>query len=157
MNKKKLAKKDRAKSQPQVQCYQAPREPHSPVFQLHPVRMELSPGQTIDVILEGYSTTPRVVKEKLVCHTIIGMQKGKSLVMTVNIICEFVAPFIQLSTKQLIYRLEKKPNTILEPEYQPLAVKNISTLPVNVLLSTGGPFFICETDKSPLPDRKSVV
>ena len=60
LNKKKLAKKDRAKSQPQVQCCQAPREPHSPVFQLHPVRMELSPGQTIDVILEGYSTTPRV-------------------------------------------------------------------------------------------------
>ncbi|XP_070307131.1 hydrocephalus-inducing protein homolog isoform X1 [Odocoileus virginianus] len=157
LNKKKLAKKDRAKSQPQVQCYQAPREPHSPVFQLHPVRMELSPGQTIDVILEGYSTTPRVVKEKLVCHTIIGMQKGKSLVMTVNIICEFVAPFIQLSTKQLIYRLEKKPNTILEPEYQPLAVKNISTLPVNVLLSTGGPFFICETDKSPLPSTPEPV
>ena len=50
---------------------------------------------------------PQVVKEKLVCHTIIGTQKGKSLVMTVNIICEFVAPFIQLSTKQLIYRLEK--------------------------------------------------
>ncbi|KAB0347974.1 hypothetical protein FD754_012831 [Muntiacus muntjak] len=157
LNRKKLAKKDRAKSQPQVQCCQAPREPHGPVFQLHPVRMELSPGQTIDVILEGYSTTPRVVKEKLVCHTIIGTQKGKSLVMTVNIICEFVAPFIQLSTKQLVYRLEKKPNTILEPEYQPLTVKNISTLPVNVLLSTGGPFFICETDKSPLPSTPEPV
>ncbi|KAI4571668.1 hypothetical protein MJG53_013774 [Ovis ammon polii x Ovis aries] len=157
LSKRRQAKKDRAKSQPQVQCCQAPREPHGPVFQLHPVRMELSPGQTIDVILEGYSSTPRVVKEKLVCHTIIGTQKGKSLVMTVNIICEFVAPFIQLSTKQLVYRLEKKPNTILEPEYQPLAIKNISTLPVNVLLSTGGPFFICETDKSLLPSTPEPV
>nr|XP_035929880.1 hydrocephalus-inducing protein homolog [Halichoerus grypus] len=81
----------------------------------------------------------------------IGAQKGKSLMMTVNILCEFIAPLIQLSTKQLIYRLEKKPNTILEPDYQPLVMKNISTLPVNVLLSTSGPFFICETDKSPLP------
>ena len=60
LSKKKLAKEDRAKSQPQVQCCPAPREPRGPVFQLHPVRMELSPGQTIDVILEGYSSTPRV-------------------------------------------------------------------------------------------------
>ncbi|XP_006860378.1 PREDICTED: hydrocephalus-inducing protein homolog [Chrysochloris asiatica] len=127
------------------------RDPHGPVFQLHPVRMELYPGQTIDVILEGYSATPRIVKEMLVCHAIVGTQKGKSLVMTVNVICEFIAPLIQLSTKQLIYRLEKKPNTILEPNYQPLAIKNVSTLPVNLLLSTTGPFFICETDKSPLP------
>ncbi|CAO2609938.1 Hydrocephalus-inducing protein homolog, partial [Lemmus lemmus] len=58
---------------------------------------------------------------------------------------------IQLSTRQLIYRLEKKPNTILEPDYQPLSIKNVTTLPVNVLLSTTGPFFICETDKSLLP------
>ena len=51
----------------------------------------------------------------------------------------------------------QKPNTILEPENQPLAVKNISTLPVNMLLSTGGPFFICETDKSPLPSTPEVT
>ncbi|XP_077746033.1 hydrocephalus-inducing protein homolog isoform X4 [Canis aureus] len=151
LSKKGLAKKGLVKNQPQPQDSQEPRAPQSPVFQLHPVRMELYPNQTIDVILEGYSATPRVVKEKLVCHAIIGAQKGKSLVMTVNIICEFIAPLIQLSTKQLIYRLEKKPNTILEPDYQPLVMKNISTLPVNVLLSTSGPFFICETDKSPLP------
>lgn len=47
------------------------------------------------------------VKEKLVCHAIVGAQKGKSLLMSVNIICEFIAPLIQLSTRQLIYRLEK--------------------------------------------------
>lgn len=49
----------------------------------------------------------QIVKEKLVCHAMIGAQKGKSLVMTVDILCEFIAPLIQLSTKQLIYRLEK--------------------------------------------------
>ncbi|XP_037671842.1 hydrocephalus-inducing protein homolog isoform X7 [Choloepus didactylus] len=149
-SKKSLARKGRAAGQPQSKVSQ-PRDPHSPVFQLHPVRMELYPGQTIDVILEGYSATPRVVKEKLVCHAIIGAQKGKSLVMAVNIICEFIEPLIQLSTKQLIYRLEKKPNAVLEPDYRPLVMKNISTLPVNVLLSTSGPFFVCETDKSLLP------
>ncbi|XP_058135740.1 hydrocephalus-inducing protein homolog isoform X1 [Dasypus novemcinctus] len=149
-SKKGLARKGQAYGQPQPNVCQ-PQDSQSPVFQLHPVRMELYPGQTMDVVLEGYSATPRVVKENLVCHAIIGAHKGKSLVMTVTIICEFIAPFIQLSTKQLIYRLEKKPNAVLEPDYQPLLIKNISTLPVNVLLSTAGPFFICETDKSLLP------
>ncbi|XP_076989079.1 hydrocephalus-inducing protein homolog isoform X4 [Tamandua tetradactyla] len=149
-SKKGLARKGQAAGHLQPKVSQ-PRGPHSPVFQLHPVRMELYPGQTIDVVLEGYSATPRVVKEKLVCHAIIGAQKGKSLVMAVDIICEFIAPLIQLSTKQLVYRLEKKPNTVLEPDYKPLIVKNVSTLPVNVLLSTAGPFFVCETDKSLLP------
>ncbi|XP_006746825.1 hydrocephalus-inducing protein homolog, partial [Leptonychotes weddellii] len=111
LSKKGLAKKGLAKSQPQPQCSQESRAPPGPVFQLHPVRMELYPDQTIDVMLEGYSATPRV--------------RGHLLL--------------------------QKPNTILEPDYQPLVMKNISTLPVNVLLSTSRPFFICESDKSPLP------
>lgn len=45
----------------------------------------------------------------------------------------------------------QKPNTTLKPDYQPLVMKNISTLPVNVLLSTNRPFLICDMDKSPLP------
>ncbi|XP_058530078.1 hydrocephalus-inducing protein homolog isoform X1 [Ochotona princeps] len=98
------------KSQFQLQpqgCQKPGSSTNSPVFQLQPVRMELHPGQTIDLTLEGYSAVPRMVREKLVCHAVIGTQKGKSLVMTVTIICEFVAPVIQLSTKQLVYRLEK--------------------------------------------------
>ncbi|XP_026632827.1 hydrocephalus-inducing protein homolog isoform X2 [Microtus ochrogaster] len=150
-SKKEPMKKEPSRSRRQSQISQEPADTGSPVFQLYPVRMELYPGQTIDVVLEGYSAIPRKVKEKLVCHAIVGAQKGKSLLMSVNIICEFIAPLIQLSTRQLIYRLEKKPNTILEPDYQPLTIKNVTTLPVNVLLSTTGPFFICETDKSLLP------
>ncbi|XP_006878929.1 PREDICTED: hydrocephalus-inducing protein homolog [Elephantulus edwardii] len=125
-----------------------PSEAQTPTFQLHPIRMELCPGQTVDVVLEGYSATPRIAREKLVCHAIIGSQKRKSLVLTVDVTCEFIAPVIQLSTKQLLYRLEKKPSAVLEPSYQPLAIKNVSTLPLNMLLSTNGPFFVCETDKS---------
>lgn len=55
----------------------------------------------------------QIVTEKLVCHATIGAQKEKSLVMTVNIICEFIAPLIQLSTKQLTYRLEKVSGAVL--------------------------------------------
>lgn len=51
----------------------------------------------------------------------------------------------------------QKPNTILEPDYKPVVIKNVSTLPVNVLLSTGGPFFLCENDKSLLPSTPEVT
>ncbi|XP_069312434.1 hydrocephalus-inducing protein homolog [Eulemur rufifrons] len=151
LSKKGPVKKGGANGRLQPDGSQEPRGPQTPVFQLHPIRMELYPGQTIDVILESYSATPRVVKEKLVCRAVIGAKKGKSLVTIVNVTCEFIAPLIQLSAKQLIYRLEKTPDAVLEPDYQPLVIKNISTLPVNMLLSISGPFFVCKTDKSPLP------
>ncbi|KAM6223795.1 hydrocephalus-inducing protein homolog [Rhynchocyon petersi] len=122
-----------------------------PAFQLQPLNMELKPGQTVDMVLEAYSATPRIAKEKLVCHAIVGSQRKKNVVLTVNVICEFIEPVIQISTKQLTYRLEKKPNTVLQPSYQPLAIKNISTLPLNVLFSTKEPFSVCETDKSLIP------
>ncbi|XP_070253950.1 hydrocephalus-inducing protein homolog isoform X4 [Myotis yumanensis] len=145
---KKVVPKRRLAKRP---CAQAARRPQSPVFQLQPFRMELYPDQTIDVTLDGYSATPRMVKEKLVCQAIIGAQRERSLVMTVDVMCEFIAPLIQLSTKKLVYRLEKKPQTVLQPDYQPLVMKNISTLPVNVLLSTSKPFFICDMEQSLLP------
>ncbi|CAH7062215.1 Hydin [Phodopus roborovskii] len=59
-SKKEPMKKGPTSSRCQSQASQEPTDTGSPVFQLHPVRMELYPGQTIDVILEGYSATPRV-------------------------------------------------------------------------------------------------
>lgn len=38
---------------------QRPEAP-SPVFKLHPLRMELNPGKTMDMMLEGFSNTPKV-------------------------------------------------------------------------------------------------
>lgn len=59
----------------------------------------------------------QIVKEKLVCYGTVRAQEGRNLVMTVNIICEFIAPLIQLSTKQLIYRLEKVSGAVLAGEW----------------------------------------
>ncbi|XP_003791425.1 hydrocephalus-inducing protein homolog isoform X2 [Otolemur garnettii] len=157
LSKKGQVKKGSAHGRLQPRGSQDSSGSQTPVFQLHPVRMELYPGQTINVILESYSATPRIAKEKLVCHAMIGSQKGKSLVMAVDITCEFIAPLIQLSTKKLVYRLEKKPNATLEPDYQPLVLKNISTLPLTMLLSTSGPFYVCDTDKSLLSSSSQPI
>uniref|UniRef100_H2ZTJ9 Uncharacterized protein n=1 Tax=Latimeria chalumnae TaxID=7897 RepID=H2ZTJ9_LATCH len=69
-------------------------EPLCPVFMLHPMRMELHPGQTIDVVLEGATDIPKL------------------------------------------------PDNMLAPQYKPLIMKNVSPLPLNVLLSLNGPFTI---------------
>ncbi|XP_044515296.1 hydrocephalus-inducing protein homolog [Gracilinanus agilis] len=123
-------------------------ESAGPVFQIHPVRMELGPGQSAELVLEGFSDAPKVVKERLVCYAIIGGNVRKTQIMTVNVNCEFIAPIIQLSTKQILYHLEKEAQSELEPEFKPLTLKNVSSLPVRVILSTREPFYLCDTDKS---------
>ncbi|XP_068943597.1 hydrocephalus-inducing protein homolog [Petaurus breviceps papuanus] len=123
-------------------------EPGDPVFQVHPVRMELSPGQTSELVLEGFSPTPKVVKERLVCYAIIGGNIRKTQIMTVDVLCEFIAPIIQLSTKQIVYHLEKEPQSELEAEFKPLTLKNISSLPVRMILTTKEPFYLCDLDCS---------
>lgn len=64
-NKKEPMKKGPVSNRHQSQAPQELTDTENPVFQLHPVRMELYPGQTIDVILEGYSSTPRVRGEQV--------------------------------------------------------------------------------------------
>ncbi|XP_067402985.1 hydrocephalus-inducing protein homolog isoform X1 [Emydura macquarii macquarii] len=129
---------------------QRPETP-SPVFKLHPLRMELNPGKTMDMMLEGFSNTPKVVKERLICHAIIGKQSGKERIMKVDITCEFIAPILHLSSKKITFRVEKHPSDVLTPQYEPLILKNISSLPLNVILSLQEPFFLCDRDQQILP------
>uniref|UniRef100_A0A7M4E0K5 HYDIN axonemal central pair apparatus protein n=1 Tax=Crocodylus porosus TaxID=8502 RepID=A0A7M4E0K5_CROPO len=124
---------------------QSPESP-SPVFKLQPLRMELTPGKSMDMILEGVSNTPKVVKERLICHAIIGKQSGKERIMTVDVICEFIAPVLHLSSKEITFRIEKHPSDVLTPQFEPLILKNISSLPLNALLSVREPFFLCDMD-----------
>ncbi|XP_074055255.1 hydrocephalus-inducing protein homolog isoform X3 [Macrotis lagotis] len=125
-------------------------EPRGAVFQVHPVRMELASGQTCELVLEGFSPIPKVVKERLVCYAIIGGNLRKTQIMTIDVLCEFISPIIELSTKQIIYHLEKEPQSELEAQFKPLTLKNISSLPIQVLFSTKKPFFLCDLDHSSL-------
>ncbi|XP_039769505.1 hydrocephalus-inducing protein homolog isoform X2 [Ornithorhynchus anatinus] len=132
-------------------------ENNTPVFKLHPIRMEMIPGKTVDMLLEGYSATPRVVKERLLCHAIIGKKTGKEQIMAVDITCEFIAPLLQLSAKQLTFHVEKNPRDVLTAEFQPLALKNISSLPLSVCLLVKEPFFLCDVNQSLLPSAPQPI
>ncbi|KAM4672094.1 hydrocephalus-inducing protein homolog [Amazona ochrocephala] len=129
---------------------QAP-SPACPVFKLQPVRVELMPGKTVEMLLEGSSSTPRVVKERLLCHAVVGNTAGKTLIMKTDVMCEFIAPILQMSTREITFRVEKQPSDVLTLQYKPLSLKNISSLPLSMVLALGQPFSICSADQEPLP------
>lgn len=49
----------------------------------------------------------QVVKERLLCHATVGSKAGKMQIMQVDITCEFIAPILQLSSREIIFRVEK--------------------------------------------------
>ncbi|NXF39877.1 HYDIN protein, partial [Nyctibius bracteatus] len=123
----------------------------SPVFQLRPSSMELMPGETMEVMLEGLSSTPLVVKERLLCHARVGTKTEKEKIMQVDVMCEFVAPVLQMSSREITFRVEKNPGDVLTLQYKPLSLKNVSCLPINVVLAIEQPFVVCDVDRQPLP------
>ncbi|XP_059682609.1 hydrocephalus-inducing protein homolog [Gavia stellata] len=126
-------------------------KPVCPVFRLRPLRMELMPGKTVEMTLEGFSSTPQVVKERLLCHAMVGSKAGKAQIMQVDVTCEFVVPVVQLSSREVTFRVEKQPGDVLALQYQPLSLKNNSSLPLSVVLALEQPFVICDADRQPLP------
>uniref|UniRef100_A0A8C3CDK8 HYDIN protein n=1 Tax=Cairina moschata TaxID=8855 RepID=A0A8C3CDK8_CAIMO len=125
-------------------------QPTSPVFKLRPLRMELMPGRTMEMMLEGSSSTPKVVTERLLCHAIIGNKAGKAQIMQVDVTCEFVAPVLQFSSREITFRVEKQPSDVLTLQYEPLHLKNISSLPLSFVLLLDHPFLICDAEQQPL-------
>ncbi|XP_044289866.1 hydrocephalus-inducing protein homolog [Varanus komodoensis] len=122
-----------------------------PVFQLQPLRMELTPGKSMDMFLEGSSDIPKVVKERLVCHAIIGKQSGKECIMKVDVTCEFIAPVLQISSRKITFCVQKNPSDVLTAQYEPLTLKNVSSLPLNIILTLQEPFALYNREQSPVP------
>lgn len=49
----------------------------------------------------------QVVKERLLCHAIVGSRAGKAQIMQVDVTCEFIAPILQMSSREITFRVEK--------------------------------------------------
>ncbi|KAM6946364.1 hydrocephalus-inducing protein homolog [Aplochiton taeniatus] len=135
-----------------------PATPEGPVFSLTPARMELAPGQSADVVLEGSSDSPKVVRERLVCQAILAGQSGKEGIMTADVTCRFVAPVLHISSPQLDFYVEKVPGQDLVPLYQQLVLRNVSSLALALELILDQPFSLCEQQEEPsLATSKSMV
>ena len=53
------------------------------------------------------------VKERLLCHAIIGRNPHKERIMTVDIVCLFIAPLLEFSTKEVTFRMEQVHNALI--------------------------------------------
>ena len=49
----------------------------------------------------------QVVKERLLCHTVVGSKAGKAQIMQMDVTCEFVDPVLQVSTREIAFQVEK--------------------------------------------------
>ncbi|RMC09014.1 hypothetical protein DUI87_14013 [Hirundo rustica rustica] len=128
---------------------QSPRPGH-PVFKLQPPQIDLRPGQTVDMVLEGCSSTVQEVEERLLCHARVEKEKTKQI-MQVDVTCKFIRPVVQISSRAITFRVEKKPTDILTLQYQPLSLKNTCSLPFSFVMDLEQPFQICSVDQQPLP------
>lgn len=76
------------------------------VFKVTPFRVELLPGETKEIVIEGSSEKPQLVEETQICTSIVGKMSGKDKIMKFKIKCEFIAPVVSFSTRNLVFRCE---------------------------------------------------
>ncbi|CAH1779299.1 unnamed protein product [Owenia fusiformis] len=118
----------------------------TPVFKLTPQRFDLPPGKSVTVELEGQVDMPQTVKERMLCHAIIGRAGGKELIKKVDISVEFISPLVEFSTKNLFFRVDKLPEDTLELQRRDLEMTNISSLPLSLRLQLKYPFSLVDQD-----------
>ncbi|XP_039554354.1 hydrocephalus-inducing protein-like, partial [Passer montanus] len=132
--------------------------PGSPVFRLWPPQVDLRPGQSADMVLEGCSSTAQEVKERLLCHALVGKEITKKQIMQVDVTCNFICPVLQMSSRAITFCVVKEPSDVLMQHYKPFSLKNTSPLPVSIVLDLEQPFLICNVDWQPLPaDSKPIT
>uniref|UniRef100_A0A672JE40 Uncharacterized protein n=1 Tax=Salarias fasciatus TaxID=181472 RepID=A0A672JE40_SALFA len=117
---------------------------------------------SVDMVLAGSSDSTRVVRERLVCRGIIGQQGTLEKIMSVDVVCHFVAPLLSISPKQLNFRVKGQNLPLV---YKKLVLNNVSSLSLSMELTLAEPFYLCEasgeqsstTTKSLLLGDKSQV
>ncbi|KAI1235393.1 Hydrocephalus-inducing protein, partial [Lamprotornis superbus] len=123
----------------------------SPLFKVRPQQVDLRPRQTVEMVLEGCSSTAQEVKEQLLCYATVGKEVEKKQIMQVDVTCKFIHPVVEMSSRAITFHVEKKPSDVLALQYQPLSLKNVCSLPFSIVLELEQPFLVCDVDQQPLP------
>lgn len=76
------------------------------VFKFDPANCVLTPGQCIEINIEGYNKEVGNVDEEFYCHAIIAKSNKKQIIMTARIVAEFLVPKLVLSKKELHFRID---------------------------------------------------
>ncbi|XP_039909830.1 hydrocephalus-inducing protein-like, partial [Hirundo rustica] len=78
-----------------------------PVFGLEPPSMDLQPGESVDMVLQGFSRVPQVVRDYVRCEAVIGTGSVTKNIIETIITCEFIDPSIEVSPRQFSFRVVK--------------------------------------------------
>ncbi|XP_039242730.1 LOW QUALITY PROTEIN: hydrocephalus-inducing protein-like, partial [Pipra filicauda] len=125
--------------------------PTTPVFKLRPRNMDLQPGETMELVVEGFSSIVQDVEEKLVCEAIVKPEITKKEIIKTKVTCKFISPSVQISSTAITFCVEKYPDDVLTLQYKPLSLKNTCCLPFHLLMDLEQPFLICDANQQPLP------
>ncbi|XP_029821423.1 hydrocephalus-inducing protein homolog [Manacus vitellinus] len=129
----------------------ASQSPTTPVFKLRPRNMDLQPGETMELVVEGFSSIVQDVEEKLVCEAIVKPEITKKEIIKTKVTCKFISPSMQISSRAITFHVEKYPDDVLTLQYKPLSLKNTCCLPFHLLMDLEQPFLICDANQQPLP------
>ncbi|XP_068035430.1 hydrocephalus-inducing protein homolog, partial [Anomalospiza imberbis] len=129
----------------------------TPVFGLEPLSKDLQPGESVDIVLRGFSRIAQEVQDYVLCEAVIGTSRMTQKIIETTITCKFIHPSIEASARQFSFYVEKKPSDVLTLQYQPLALKNTCLLPLDLMLDLEQPFLVCDEDQKPLPDGQPVT
>jgi hypothetical protein len=116
------------------------------IFKINPTRLEIVPGEMKEIVIEGYGAKPQLVEEHLTCFSIIGKTSGKDRIMKFKIRCEFIAPLVSFSTRDIIFRCEHDGNEVILKQTRPIIISNVSSLDVTAHLNINNPFFLVDQE-----------
>ncbi|KAK3085440.1 hypothetical protein FSP39_003318 [Pinctada imbricata] len=131
-----------------------PALPPRPIFSVNPNRIDLAPGATCDLNIDGFVDSPQFVRERILCHAIIGRQGGKELIMRVDVSADFISPLLEFSAKSVYFRFDKRPDDDLSMMTRELKMTNVSTLPLTTVLQLKKPFQIILDDRSEVSETE---
>jgi hydrocephalus-inducing protein len=92
------------------------------------------------VIIEGYGEKPQYVEETIQCQSIIGKTSGKDRIMKFKVKCEFIAPLVSFSTRDLVFRCEHDGVGFPSSHTKKLTISNVSSLDLTAQLTTNSHF-----------------
>ncbi|OQR91449.1 hydrocephalus-inducing protein [Achlya hypogyna] len=115
----------------------------TPIFSVFPASIELKPRTACTFYFRGFSTTPGLMREELICETRIGQEKNAKVAFATEIVANFINPRIEASAPGgLVFSYIYAQGVEMETQSQPLTLTNACELPLSFVLRTQVPFSV---------------
>ncbi|KDO23200.1 hypothetical protein SPRG_10008 [Saprolegnia parasitica CBS 223.65] len=115
----------------------------TPIFSVFPASIELKPRTACTFYFRGFSASPGVMREELICETRIGQEKNAKVAFATEIVAQFINPKIEASLPMgLDFAYIYADGVSMETQSQALKLRNVCELPLSFVLRTQVPFAV---------------